>query len=323
MLSKSIVGVLRGGPSSEYEISLKSGAVVLRNMPEKFSARDIFIDREGFWHLGGIRRTPREISRTVSVVFNALHGEFGEDGRVQEILESLGTPYTGSRNFASRLAMNKMLAKSFLAREGILMPKHALVEKDLWNRDTVERIFQTLVFPVIVKPLALGSSVGISIAKNFFDLEQAILRALSFSDQVMVEEYVSGREATGAVLENWQNRREYTLPIIEIVSLSENGFFDYDAKYNGQSEEICPGRFNEDESREIRRLSALIHKVLGMRHYSRSDFIVRSNGEVVFLETNTLPGLTEESLLPKALRAEGVSLPEFIAHVVGEAYAGR
>ena len=316
MFKKPIIAVLRGGPSSEFEVSLNSGKTVLKNLPEKYEPLDVFIDREGNWHVGGIRKNPKQISKLASFFFNAMHGEYGEDGQVQEILDDLGVRYNGSGNFTSRLAMNKALAKKFLEKEGIRVARHLLVQKNKWGEDVADEIFKTFSFPVIVKPLSRGSSVGVYIAKNFYELEDALEKSLGFDDFVLVEEFIKGREATGTVLNNWRGKKTHALPVIEIVPANESGFFDYDAKYNGESEEICPGRFSEEESRKIKELSAKVHDILGLRHYSRSDFIVPSDGKPVFLEVNTLPGLTEASLLPKALKAEGISLSEFLEHVI-------
>jgi len=319
MFKKPIIGVLRGGPSSEFEVSLKSGSAVLKNLPEKYQGLDIFIDKEGFWHVGGIRKSPKEISKLTTFFFNAMHGEYGEDGQVQEILDGLGARYNGSKNFSSRLAMNKRLTKDFLVKHNITTPKDLVVKREGLNQEIVDKIFNSFSFPVIVKPLALGSSVGVYIANNFYELENVLDKSFAFSDQVLVEEFIKGREATGTVIENWQGNKTHALPIIEIVPENQSGFFDYDAKYNGESQEICPGRFSEEESREIKRLSVLVHEALGLRHYSRSDFIVRSDGVPVFLEVNTLPGLTEASLLPKALKAEGISFSDFLEHVISMA----
>jgi D-alanine-D-alanine ligase len=170
--------------------------------------------------------------------------------------------------------------------------------------------------PIVVKPLSLGSSVGVTIAKSLPHLQEAIKNAFFNSEDVLIEEFISGREATCGVLENFSGEEFNALPPIEIISKSASGFFDYDAKYNGQSEEICPGRFSAEEMVEIRRMASAVHKILGLRHYSRSDFILHPKRGIFFLEVNTLPGLTEASLVPKAIKASGSSLNALIDHLI-------
>lgn len=315
-MKKVRVGVARGGPSNEYEVSLKTGEAVLKNIPERYEAVDIFVDKTGTWHVEGIRHEPHKAVKKVDVIFNAMHGEYGEDGKIQEFLDSLGVSYTGSRAFASRLAMNKALTKSFLEREGIQTPKYLVISKDDYRPDIAIKLFREFPQPAVIKPLSSGSSVGVSISKDFFTLEEALKKAFEVSDQVLIEEYISGKEATCGIVENFKGDSHHVLPLIEIVSKSLAGFFDYDAKYKGQSEEICPGRFSEADEKKIKQLAVKIHKALGLRHYSRSDFIIHPTRGIFFLETNTLPGLTEASLLPKALKTSGSSLSEFLEHVI-------
>ncbi|TSC67180.1 MAG: D-alanine-D-alanine ligase, partial [Parcubacteria group bacterium Gr01-1014_72] len=290
-----------------------------------FRSTDIFIDRGGVWHVGGIRREPDKALRDVDVVFNALHGEWGEDGGVQEVLEQFAVPYTGSRVLASRLAMNKALAKSFLAREGIKTPLHRVIEKiekSVGGYDAHE-LFRSIPQPSVVKPLALGSSVGVSIAFDYFGFADALARAFEVSDTVLVEEYIKGREATCAVVDGFRGEERYALPPIEIVPPEDKQFFDYEAKYGGRTLEICPGNFSPEEREQLTHLASVAHRALGLRHYSRSDFILHPRRGIYFLEANTLPGLTTESLLPKAVAAVGSSLPEFLDHVLTLALEGK
>src|SRR3989344_4256034 len=316
--TKIVVGVLRGGPSSEYEVSLKSGDAVLNNLhPSKFTLRDILIDKDGVWHIGGASRKPEQALKGVDVVVNALHGEYGEDGQVQRVLEHFRVPYTGSDVFGSALAMNQVLAKRRLITEGIKTPHHAVIRGDEGDieRQTTEA-FRSVSLPVIVKPALLGSSVGISIARDFHEFEASVRKALSHSPVVLVEEFVKGREATVGVVENFRGKEIYSLLPVEIRPPANKDFFDYEAKYTGISQEICPGNFSPEEMQELQRLAIAAHKALGLRHYSRSDFIVTPTRGIFFLETNTLPGLTAESLMPKSLRAVGAELPEFLDHIV-------
>ncbi len=315
-MPKTKVGVLRGGPSSEYEVSIKTGEAVLKNMPEDYEAVDIFIDKNGEWHIKGIKHEPQKAIRQVDVIFNALHGEYGEDGQVQEFLDKFGVPYTGSGAFASRVAMNKALAKTFVAKEGIKTPQYRIISRSSYSPEEALSIFSAFPLPIVVKPLSLGSSVGVTIAKSLPHLQESIDKAFLKSEDVLIEEFIAGREATCGVLEKFAGEEFNALPPIEIISKSASGFFDYDAKYNGQSEEICPGRFSVEEMAEIKRMASTVHKILGLRHYSRSDFMLHPKRGIFFLEVNTLPGLTEASLVPKAIKTAGSSLTGLVDHLI-------
>ena len=320
-MTKTKVAVLRGGPSSEYEVSLQSGESVLSSLnTEKYDTVDIFIDKNGVWHAHGIPKEPKKALAGADVVFNALHGEYGEDGKVQMILERLGVPYTGSGVMQSAMAMNKAVTKKNLSHTGIKFAHHIIVTKDL---ERPEEIFKIISVPSVVKPLAAGSSVGVSIVRPFADLPSALDKVFAIADSAIIEEYIAGREATCGVVERFRGKNIYALPPIEIIPAPTQDFFNYDAKYNGASTEICPSSFSEEIKKEIERLAVLVHKTLDLSHYSRSDFIVSPSRGIYFLEVNTLPGLTKESLIPKAVSAIGCGLPEFLDHVVTIAREGK
>ncbi len=315
-MSKIRVGVLRGGPSSEYDVSLKTGASVLKHLPEEYYAHDIFISKDGSWHKGGIVYSPGEIIKHLDVVFNALHGEYGEDGRVQHLLDTFAMPYTGSGYLASALGMNKALAKKVFTEHGIKTPLHKTLSKGGYTHADVLHIFKTFPMPAVVKPVRAGSSIGVSIARTVHELEEALKKAFEYDTEALIEEYISGREATCGVIEGFRGEALYSLLPVEIAHNSSSGLFDYEAKYAGKSKEICPGNFTKVELKKIQDTSVAVHRALGLRHYSRSDFIVHPKRGVYILETNTLPGLTEESLFPLSLKAVGSSLPEFLGHVL-------
>jgi D-alanine-D-alanine ligase len=311
----TIVGVLRGGPSSEHDVSLATGQAILKHLsPEHFTTRDIYIDKEGVWHERGLPTTPQRVLPQVDAVILALHGEYGEDGTIQRLLELHGIPYTGSDSFSSRIAMHKVLTKEKAKEAGLLTPKYYYVEEGADIGEATAHVIRTMHQPVIVKPVSLGSSVGISVVGGYAPVHQAISSLVQHGG-VLVEEIIRGREATVGVVEDFRGERLYRLPAIEIIPPEKAVFFDKESKYNGQSQEIVPGRFSRIESDELLRQAALMHEVLGLRHYSRSDFIVSPKG-IYFLETNTLPGLTSESLLPKALQSVGVSFTDFLSHLV-------
>lgn len=314
-MPKIVVGVLRGGPSSEYEVSLKTGASVLAHLPEKYVGHDIFISRDGTWHSQGIPKPLSKIVRKVDVVFNALHGSYGEDGKVQRLLEHFGVPYTGSGPLASAVGMNKMLTKEVYSAHGLKTPQHIFLrKKDAHDAGLVE-IFRTFPHPYVVKPSSAGSSVGVSIVRSFPDFKSAVAKALEHSSSVLIEELIKGREATCGVIENFRGEKTYALSPIEIIHPQKNQFFDYEAKYGGESREICPANFTLKVKEEIQNVATLAHNALHLRHYSRSDFIVSSKG-IYILETNTLPGLTPQSLVPKALEAGGTKFPDFLDHLI-------
>lgn len=313
---QTIVGVLRGGPSREHEVSLKSGAAILANLPEeRYLARDIYIDRSGVWHDRGRPTSPERVLRQLDVVLIGLHGEYGEDGEVQKLLERFGVPYAGADSFGSYLAMHKVMAKARAQEAGLLTPESHFVEREEDINDAAAEIIRTFHQPVIVKPVGWGSSVGVSIVGGYAPVRDAI--AALFTDGapgVLVEELIRGKEATVGIVENLRGETLYSLPPIEIIP-PEGDFFNYTNKYDGTTREIIPGNFSRVAAEELQRAAKVIHRALGLRHYSRSDFIVTPKG-IYYLETNTLPGLTTESLLPKSLAAVGVTFQDFLSHLV-------
>lgn len=314
---RTVVGVLRGGPSSEYEVSLKTGASVLEHLDKnKYEPRDLFISRGGEWHAHGVAVEPEKALKGIDVVFNAMHGEFGEDGRVQRQLDLLGVPYTGSNAFASAVAFNKAHTKDAVQKLGVKVAHGMVIEN---GQDDIEalahKLFRSFPHPAIVKPVAGGSSVGTQVAHSFLGLEDALQIAFAVSPKVLIEEYIKGREATVGVVDNFRNEQTYALMPVEIIPPSHQPFFNYEAKYSGETTERVPGNFTDAEKAELERIAKAVHEGLNLSHYSRSDFILSKRG-IYFLEVNTLPGLTSESLLPKALNAVGSNLTHFIDHVL-------
>src|SRR5579872_4062600 len=224
--SKIRVGVLRGGPSSEYDISLKTGANVLQNLPEKYHGVDIFVDENGIWHLGGLPKSPDRVLNQVDVIFNALHGYYGEDGQVQHILENHRIPFTGSRAFASGLSMNKILSKNIFTKHELKTPTYIIVRDTDDVSQSVALIFKTFLMPAVVKPATAGSSLGVSIVEDVQTLGRALEKALEYSHIALVEEYIRGREATCGVIENFRGVPLYTHMPIEIRP-KDSGFFDH------------------------------------------------------------------------------------------------
>jgi D-alanine--D-alanine ligase len=312
----TIVGVLRGGPSREHDVSLKTGAAIISSLPtEKYVVRDIYIDREGQWHDRGKAISPEQILRQLDVALIGLHGEYGEDGEVQKLLSRFGIPYAGSESFPSYMAMHKVMTKVRAQELGVLTPKFRHVSRLEESEDVAHEVIRSFHQPVVVKPIGWGSSVGVSIVGGYApvlgSLQQLFLEGAS---GILIEEYIRGKEATVGVVEGLRGEALYSLPPVEIIP-PQGDFFSYNAKYSGATQEICPGHFSRVISEDLQVLAKRMHRALGLRHYSRSDFIVAPSG-VYYLETNTLPGLTSESLMPKALASVGVSLSDFLSHLI-------
>lgn len=322
------VGVLRGGPSNEYEVSLNSGSAVLsalnKHFEDRYKPHDIFIDRAGTWHMEGLVIKPENVTHKVDVIVNALHGNYGEDGKIQSFLESHGIPFTGSGSLGSAIGMNKSLTKKILKDHGIKSPYGIEIPSNR-IRDNVssvrDELFRSFSMPAVVKPTSSGSSVGVSIVKYYDSLVPALEEAAKHSGSVLVEEFIPGIEATCGVIEGFRGSDLYALPPIEIRP--QTHFFDYEAKYSGKSQEIVPATFSQKIKSAIEDITKKIHSALGLRHYSRSDFIIHPRRGIILLEVNTLPGLTNESLIPKSLRAIGSDTHEFVDHLIGLAMGKR
>lgn len=323
-MHKIRVGVLRGGPSSEYDVSLKTGATVLEHLSnDRYHPHDILIDRDGLWHMAGVRVDPHQALERVDVVFNALHGHYGEDGKVQHILEVHGIPFTGTTSFGSALGMNKELSKNVYKKAGLKTPQSRLVTKGGDVEKEKKDIFKLFPLPIVVKPTAGGSSIGVAIVKDFNSFSEALEEAFKHGDTVLVEEFIMGKEATCGVIDHFREQTHYALPPIE-VRPPKGKFFDFGSKYGEHhAEKVIPGNFTHEEKKEIERLAIAAHQALSLRHYSRSDFIVHPHRGVFILETNTLPGLTEDSLVPTALEFVGASLPQFLDHLIELAISGK
>jgi D-alanine-D-alanine ligase len=299
------IGVLMGGPSSEREISLKSGKAVYEALKQsglEVIAVDIKTD--------SIEENTRLIeSCKIDCAFLALHGRFGEDGQIQEILEIIKIPYTGSGVLASRLAMDKVASRKIFQSNGLNVPKYKVVEKASYNSDW--KVNNDLKLPLVIKPATHGSSIGLSIIDRLEDLDKAVDSAFRFDERIIIEEYVEGREVTVGVL------KEQPLPVIEIIP--KKRFFDYEAKYTpGMTDYEVPAKLEESVAREVKKAALSAHKLLGCYGFSRVDMILSKDNLPFVLEVNTIPGLTNTSLLPRAANTEGVefrkSLPGALRH---------
>ncbi len=295
------VALLCGGNSPEREVSLK-GADAVKKALLALGHQVIVFDPAKDLPLFAQR------AKEFEVAFLVLHGPGGEDGTIQGFLDSLGIPYQGAGVLGSALAMDKALSKILYRQAGLATPKAVVAEKE---KDIPALDF----FPVVVKPVSQGSSVGITLVQDKKELFSALERAFSFEDQVLIEEYLEGVELTVGVL------GDEALPVVEIRPGEGHLFFDYQAKYTpGATEEICPAQIPETIAQEAQRQALVAHKALRLRHYSRTDFILK--GERLYvLETNTIPGMTETSLLPLAAKVAGYSFKDLVQKLLELALA--
>ncbi len=305
-MKKIKIALLSGGVSEEREVSLKTGEKIFQALDK--NKYDVF------------RYDPKtELKKFIDdclvkkfdLVFPALHGPFGEDGTLQGMLEMLQIPYVFSGCLASALAMNKFKTKKIVENFGVKTVQDLIVkEKQEYD---LEKIVSNLNLPIVIKPTELGSSVGISIAKTKEELKKGIEEALVYGE-VLLEEFVKGRELTVAVL---GNENPKSLPVIEIKP-NNSEWFDYNAKYEvGASEEICPAIILEKLKEEVQRQALIVFESIGCFDLARADFIYDDQNEkLYFLEINTIPGMTATSLAPQAAKEFGLEFPEFLDELI-------
>lgn len=311
------VAVLLGGASSERAVSLVSGKMVLSRLPpDQFRTTAYDPDKPGDL----IRLIRDAKAKNIDVVFNALHGTHGEDGHIQGLLEILGLPYTGSGVLASAVSFDKSAAKEAYRRARIPTPKGVIVTKEAFQREAatvLKKIHDRLGHAIVVKPNASGSSVGLSVRPARKEWKRAIQNALKEdADACLVEMLIQGRELTIPVLEERGVPR--AMSAIEIRTAT--GLFDYKAKYHDKrTQEICPAPISKLNTRRANALALKAHVALGCRGYSRTDMILDERGRLWVLETNTLPGLTPASLLPKSAKEEGMTYADLLVRILAEA----
>lgn len=291
------IGVLMGGVSSEREISLISGRTVIAALRGE-GCDVISLDISDNVKL--VRKMLKEAQ--IDVAFIALHGRFGEDGTIQKLLKSLNIYYTGSHAKASSLALDKILSRKTFRDAGIAVPEHRVIT----SKVNVEG--NNFRFPFVVKPSSQGSSIGLSIVENKKDLSLAIQLALRYNKRVIIEEYIEGREITVGILD------DQALPVIQIVP--KRKFYDYQAKYEtGMSDYLLPAPLTDDQYLKAQEVALSAHRSLGCRAFSRVDMIMRKE-EPITLEVNTIPGLTQNSLFPKAALAAGISFNQLCVKLI-------
>ncbi len=343
--------VLAGGLSPERNVSLSSGTLIaeaLRDMGHQAALVDMYFGLEDYdgpledyfrapISDAGKRVDPRapdlaevqaarkwqspslfgqgvlELCRLADIVFLALHGACGEDGRVQAALELLGIPYTGSGYLGSGIAMDKDLTKRLIADLGVNTPSWKRVD---YTEKDVDHLTSTTRVPCVIKPVDSGSSIGVAIAHTKKELHAALLEELKFGGRCVLEQYVAGREIQVGVL------GDKALPSIEIIP--KTGFYDYENKYQpGAAEEICPAPIPPEWEKKVGQAALTVHQALGLSVYSRTDFIVDEEGTAWFLEINTLPGMTPTSLVPQEAAAVGIGYQDLCQRIIDESLAAR
>ena len=304
MKNKIKVAVLAGGWSGEREVSLKSGKGVYAALNRERYDVTIYDPRDD---LGVLIKKKAEID----LAFILLHGKFGEDGRVQGMLDVLHIPFVGSGVLASAMAMNKRIAKDIFRGVGLRVAGEVILKQG--ERFSVDRLMDRLGTSVVIKPVSEGSSLGISIAHGREEILKGIEKAFQYDGEVMAEEYLDGKEITCCVL---GNQVLEMLPVVEIVPDISYKFFDFEAKYKpGATNEICPAPIAPALAEEAASCAKKAHRALKCSVWSRSDMIIRDD-TLYLLETNTIPGMTETSLFPLAARAAGMTLSDLLDRLI-------
>jgi D-alanine-D-alanine ligase len=300
MSDKLHITVMLGGPSAEREVSLHSGAAVVKALRSLGHTVHEFDPRDDSWTL----------PIGTDLVFLALHGTYGEDGTVQRHLEGLGLPYTGCDSEASRTAFDKVMTKRRCAQAGVPTARFEVFSSP---KATWPASWQP---PVVLKPVRQGSSVGLQFVERVEDWNAALAEALRYDSEVLLEEKIPGRETTVGILGG------EALPIVEVRP--RQGGYDYQNKYtSGRTEYFCPASFDAAATKRIQQAALDAFRAVGGRDYGRVDVIARPGGNPVVLEVNTLPGMTETSLLPKAAAAAGISFPELCQRMIDLAMRRR
>ena len=287
-----------GGMSTEREISVKSGQAVYNALIQKgYKAVAVDVGKDVYSKL---------IKEKIDMAFIALHGKYGEDGAIQGLLEIMGIPYTGSGILASAISIDKALAKKLFTLNKIPTPAFEVVKK---GNAAGNATFKNLGLPLIVKPNSQGSTIGVSIVSNKRDFQNAIKKAMKYDGAILIEKFIKGRELTIGILSN------KALPIIEIRP--KNGMYDFKAKYTrGMTEYIVPASISKILERRLTDIAFMAFNTLGCRNVARVDIMLDNKNRPYVLEVNTIPGMTEISLLPKAAACAGIGFPDMVEEIL-------
>lgn len=320
---KRRVALVYGGNSSEWEISVLSGKNVAQALDkEKYEIYEILI-RGADWRCGECQVDKTDFSViadgrkvTFDLALIMVHGTPGENGILQGYFEMIGLPFTTCSSYVSALTFDKFACKTFMRDVKIPMAKDVYLRRG--DSYSVETIISYLKLPIFVKPSDGGSSFGITKVKRAEDLDAAIRAAFAEGETVLLEEFIPGRELTQGVFFDGRDIRP--LPVTEIIS--HNEYFDYDAKYNGNSDEICPACIPEDVARTVSKYTCRIYHHFGCKGIVRCDYILKDDGTVWFLEINTVPGMTRMSLVPAQIAAAGLRLSDILDNVISQTLEG-
>jgi len=298
-LKKKRIGVMMGGLSREREISLKTGKAILKALTEKgYTATAIDVKDD---------IAEKLVKEKIECAFLALHGRFGEDGTIQGMLELMRIPYTGSGVLASALAMHKVMSKKFFLCEKIPTPRYEVFQREKIKRDLPERT--SLPLPVVVKPAREGSTIGVSIVRKGEELRPALTKAAEYDEEILVEEFMKGREITVGILEN------IPLPVIEIAPKS--GFYDYHSKYTkGETRYILPAGIPREKYLFAQEISLRAFQELDCSGVARVDLMTDENENPFVIDINTMPGMTETSLLPMAANYAGIPFDDLVERIL-------
>ncbi len=305
MADKIRLALISGGKSGEREVSLAGARGVVAALDSnKYEVRQ-------YDPATDLARLAADADK-IDVAFILLHGPLGEDGSMQGTLDLLGIPYQGAGILGSALAMDKNLAKKMYRDAGLMVADWQMASpEDIGNPGPLAA---KLKMPVVIKPVRQGSSLGMSIAHDQHELASGLSLAFRYDTEVMVEEFVRGREITCGVL---GNKELSALPLVEIIPGEEYPFFDYQAKYQpGASKEVCPAELDEETTAKAQQYGLMAHKALKLKGYSRTDMIVADSGEIYVIETNTIPGMTPTSLLPQAAKAFGLDFSQLLDRLI-------
>lgn len=321
------VGVLRGGDADSYDLSMDMGARVidmLRREPycKEYEPVDIIIDKKGVWHISGFPVLAEKALRHIDVVYNALHGTYGGDGRVQHILETFHMPFTGSGAAGTIMSRDKKLTRDTLKRAGIKTPYARDLHLD--HADAIEPVahdlFKSFPMPVVVKPRHSNSSTGVSVARNFQELVDAIDHARVYSPDIVVEEYITGKEIISGFIEGFRDHEHYPMVPVEVRPNTKvdkhTRIFNFEDKMSGNYEHTVPADLSEGEKGEIADIVKTVRDSLAMRHLGTVDFIVSPRRGVYVLEVNTHPHMHDHAPFLKSLHAVGSGEEELVAHLI-------
>ena len=315
------IGIIMGGYSHEHEISLKSGMVVYRTLKEHYNCYRILIE-ENSWTLidenDNLKKIHKESFQVTDhpnlifdCIFNAIHGTPGEDGKMQKYFSHKNIPITGCNSYQSQLTFDKIKCLNFLSSKGIKVAPSISISKN--EKTNLTGIEAKVGFPCFVKASKSGSSFGVYKVYNFDEMLNCLDAAFEVDKKVLVESHIDGREfSIGVISFNGENK---VLPITEIIT--SNDFFDYEAKYEGKAKEITPAKISTELESKLNLLSKNIYEILELRGFSRSEFIVNSSG-IYYLETNTVPGLTSESILPQQAKCANIDLKDLFINAIEE-----